>query len=440
MRHRFRRRSPSGTSRRVPRALRLLAVSVASALVLSGCSTANAAEDRIEIHMWNHAAGNPEELATITAVIDAFNASQDTYVVRQEAFPQLVYGDAITAAALTNDLPCIVDIDGPIVPNWAWAGLLRPLDLPEDLLGQLLPSAVGDYQGETYSVGYYDVALGIHARKSVLEQYGIRIPTLEQPWSGEEFDAALETLAASGDFRYPLDLGTGIADGEWWSYAYSPFLQSFGGDQIDRSTFRSAEGALNGPEAVAFGEWFQSLFDRGLVSREGNPARPEFLQGTVALSWQGSWEALNAYDEWGDDMLLLPPPDFGSGPVVGGASWQWGVSTSCEHPEGAFEYLEFSLQPEFIAQFSNALGVIPASEAATELSEEFGDDGLLRPTVDFARELAVVRPETPAYQVVSSVFEKTLKDIMHGADVQTALDRAVRDIDANIRSNDGYGF
>lgn len=390
--------------------------------------------------MWNHAAGNPEELATITAVIDAFNASQDTYVVRQEAFPQLVYGDAITAAALTNDLPCIVDIDGPIVPNWAWAGLLRPLDLPEDLLGQLLPSAVGDYQGETYSVGYYDVALGIHARKSVLEQYGIRIPTLEQPWSGEEFDAALETLAASGDFRYPLDLGTGIADGEWWSYAYSPFLQSFGGDQIDRSTFRSAEGALNGPEAVAFGEWFQSLFDRGLVSREGNPARPEFLQGTVALSWQGSWEALNAYDEWGDDMLLLPPPDFGSGPVVGGASWQWGVSTSCEHPEGAFEYLEFSLQPEFIAQFSNALGVIPASEAATELSEEFGDDGLLRPTVDFARELAVVRPETPAYQVVSSVFEKTLKDIMHGADVQTALDRAVRDIDANIRSNDGYGF
>lgn len=437
MRHRYRRGRSPGKTRS---ACAMLAASTASAIAISGCSSADAADDRTEILMWNHAAGNPEELATITEVIDAFNASQDKYVVRQESFPQLVYSDAITAAALTGDLPCIVDIDGPIVPNWAWAGLLQPLEIDPEALAQLLPSTVGEYQGEVYSVGYYDVALGIHARKSVLEQHGIRIPTIDEPWTGEEFDAALETLAASGEFRYPLDLGTGISDGEWWSYAYSPFLQSFGGDQVDRTTFRTAEGALNGPEAVAFGEWFQSLFTRGLASREGNPARPEFLQGTVALSWQGSWEALNAYEQWGDDMLLLPPPDFGNGPVIGGASWQWGVSTSCENPEGAFEYLEFSLKPEYIARFSEELGVIPATEAATELSSEFGTDGLLRPTVDFSREFAMVRPETPAYQVISSVFEKSLKDIMHGADVQAALDRAVRDIDANIRSNDSYGF
>ncbi|AEF40165.1 ABC transporter substrate-binding protein [Hoyosella subflava] len=437
MRQRYRRRH--STVRSGPRQAFTAALTT-SALLLAGCSSANIPDSRTEIVMWNHAAGNPEELATISEVIDAYNASQDQYFVRQEAFPQLVYGDAITAAALTGDLPCIVDIDGPIVPNWAWAELLRPLEISQETLDQMLPSTLGEYQDETYSVGYYDVALGIHARQSVLERYEIRIPSIEEPWSGEEFDAALETIAEGGEFRYPLDLGTGIADGEWWSYAYSPFLQSFGGDQIDRDTYLTAEGALNGPEAVAFGEWFQSLFARGLVSREGNPARPEFFDGSVALSWQGSWEALKAYEEWGDDMLQLPPPDFGAGPVIGGASWQWGVSTSCENPEGAFEYLEFTLQPQYLARFSEELGVIPATQAATELTPQFSEDGQLRPAVDLSREFAMVRPQTPAYQVISSVFEKTLKDIMHGADVEAVLNRAVRDIDTNIRSNDGYGF
>ena len=51
--------------------------------------------------------------------------------------------------------------------------------------------------------------------------------------------------------------------GEWYPYAFSPFLQSFGGDLIDRSTFQTAEGTLNGEAAVAWGEWWQKLFTEG---------------------------------------------------------------------------------------------------------------------------------------------------------------------------------
>ena len=56
------------------------------------------------------------------------------------------------------------------------------------------------------------------------------------------------------------------------------------------------------------------------------------------------------------------------------------------------------------------------------------------------QEYAVLRPETPAYAVISTTFETAAKDIMNGADVQETLDRAVAEIDANIASNDGYGF
>ena len=47
-----------------------------------------------------------------------------------------------------------------------------------------------------------------------------------------EFDAAVATLKAGG-YETPLDIGA-EDKGEWWSYAYSPILQSFGGDLINR--------------------------------------------------------------------------------------------------------------------------------------------------------------------------------------------------------------
>ena len=47
--------------------------------------------------------------------------------------------------------------------------------------------------------------------------------------------------------------------GEWYPYAFLPFLWSFGGDLVDRSTYQTAEGALNGDAAIEWGEWFQGL-------------------------------------------------------------------------------------------------------------------------------------------------------------------------------------
>jgi multiple sugar transport system substrate-binding protein len=310
--------------------------------------------------------------------------------------------------------------------------------LPEELTDQFLPSTVGEWEGEIYSIGYWDAALSMLTRRSVLEDNGIRIPTMERPWSLEEFDEALVTLKEAG-FEYAIDMG--VADtGEWWAYAYSPLLQSFGGDLIDRDTFLSADGALNGPEAVAFGEWFRSLFERGLASRTPTAGRQDFPLGNVALSWNGNWSAPAAFEAFGDDVLFLPPPDFGAGPKIGGASWQWGVSANCDAIEGARDYIEFSLGPEYIAEFSNLTGLIPATEEAAALTDNYAEGGPLAQMLDYSREYAVIRPPTPAYAVISSVFEKILQDIMNGADVQGSLDRAVDQIDFNIETNNGYGF
>lgn len=422
---------------------KILSVSAVGALALSACGQAGqggaTSEDgRTQLTMWTHSAGNPAELEVYEQIIADFNASQDEYEVVEESFPQGAYNDAIVAAAAADDLPCLLDMDGPIVPNWAWAGYIQPLGLPQEITDSLLPTAIGTYQDEIYSAGYWDAALAIFARGSVLEDNDIRIPTTDEPWTLDEFDAALATLKSAG-YDTPLDIGAEDA-GEWWPYAYSPMLQSAGGDLIDRDTMLTADGTLNGPEAARFFTWFQEAFEQGHASNSGTIGNEEFNADEVALSYTGVWNALDSLDAVGDDLLILPPPDLGTGPKIGGGSWQWGISSTCDSPEGARAYLEFSFQDEYVTAFSDKQIVIPATEGAVEASEHFGPDGDLRPFVELSQEFAVLRPQTPAYPVISSTFEKAGKDIMNGADVQSTLDGAVAEIDANIQSNDGYGF
>lgn len=346
------------------------------------------------------------------------------------------------AGALAGNLPDIIDMDGPVMPNWAWSGYLEPLDLPEGALDGFLPGAIGTWDGQVYSVGLWDAAVAMYARKSVLEENGIRIPTLDEPWTLAEFDAALETLQASGKFEYALDLGMAYAD-EWYPYAFSPFLQSFGGDIIDRKTYLTAEGALNGEEAIAFGEWWQSLFERGLApGTSQDPADREtgFLDGRYALQWNGNWAAVPALEAYGDNLLFLPAPDSGHGPKIGAASWQFGVSADSEHQAGANAFIQFALQPKYSAAFSEVLGLAPTTVEAAALTESYAPGGPLEVFYELSQAQALIRPPTPAYLSASLTFQKAIADIANGADVVTVLDAAVDEIDADIEANDGYGF
>lgn len=395
-----------------------------------------------ELSLWYHGAGNEVERTILMGIIEDFNASQSDYVVTLEEFPQASYNESIVAAALAGELPDIIDVDGPVMPGWAWAEYMQPLALSEGALDDFLPGAIGVWDGEVYSVGLWDAAVAMFARKSVLEANAIRIPTLEEPWSWEEFDAALVTLQGTGEFEYALDLGTAWT-GEWYPYAFSPLLQSACGDMIDRETYLSAEGVLNGEEAVAFGEWWQSLFDRELApgtSQDGADRDTGFIDGKYALSWNGNWAALPALEAYGEDMLFLPAPDFGCGSTIGAASWQFGVSADSANPEGANAFIEFAIQDEYLAEFSNGIGLIPATAAAAAMTENYAEGGPLAVFFELSSEQGFLRPPTPGYAVMALEFEKALADIANGADVQTALDAAVDAIDADIEANGGYGF
>jgi len=433
---------PTTQLRRVVAAAAVAGVTLGLGACSSGSNGSGATTENgvTTLTLWTHNGGNDVELDVNKKVVADFNASQDKYKIKVQSFPQASYNDAVTAAAAAKKLPCIMDIDGPNVPNWAWAGYLEPLDIPDSVFIDNLPSTLGTVDDTLYSFGHYDVAMNLTTRKSILEKYDIRIPTIDQPWTGEEFDAALAKIKAGGDYDYPLDLGT-AGSGEWLPYAYSPMLESFGGDLINRDSYETADGVLNGPDAIAWADWFQSTIDNGYAAKKsGADSTVDFVNGKTAIVWTGSWSADAVTDKYDDDALFLPPVDFGHGAKIGGASWQWGMSSDCAAKEGAQEYLEFSAQPKYYVEYSKALGLIPANTSVAAQLPNFAPDGKYRVFLDLAKAFATVRPVTPAYPFISTTFQKATQDIISGGDPKKILDKAASDIDSNIKSNGGYEF
>lgn len=406
---------------------------VAGATLLAWGSMAQAQET---LTMWYHGAGNDVELKLINELISDFNGSQADWKVELQSFPQAAYNDSVVAGALAGTLPDILDVDGPVMPNWAWAGYMQPLQIDESKIENFLPGTKGVWNGQLYSIGLWDAAVAMVTRQSYLDELGLRTPTLDQPWTAEEFQGALDAAKASGKFEYALDLGMAWT-GEWYPYAFSPFLQSFGGDIVDRTTYKTAEGVLNGEAGLAFGNWWQGLFTGGYAQavQDGADRDSGFASGKYAFSWNGNWAALGALAAF-DDVVFLPAPDFGNGSKIGAASWQFGVSASSKHPEGASAFIEFAVQDKYLAAFSNGIGLIPATPSAAAMVDNYKDGGPLNVFFGLSQQQALVRPVTPGYVVQAKVFEKALADIANGAE---ALDAAADEINADIEKNGGYG-
>lgn len=400
---------------------------------------ATTAQAQTELSMWYHGAGNEVEAKIVEQIIADFNASQTDWKVAMQSFPQAAYNDSVVAGALAGNLPDILDVDGPVMPNWAWSGYMQPLQIDETKIAEFLPGPKGYWDGKLYSIGLWDAAVALVTRQSYLDELGLRTPTIEEPWTGEEFMAALEAAKASGKFEYAFDPGMAWT-GEWYPYAFSPFLQSFGGDIVDRTTYKTAEGALNGEAAMAFGEWWQGLFKNGYAQAAQDPADRDsgFAAGKYAFSWNGNWAALGALSAF-SDTVFLPAPNFGNGSKIGAASWQFGVSASSKYPEGASAFIEFALQDKYLAAFSNGIGLIPPTKTAAAMTENYKDGGPMAVFYDLTKAQALVRPVTPGYVVQAKVFEKALADIANGADVAATLDAAVDEINADIEKNGGYG-
>lgn len=421
--------------------LRRKTFEISSVLLFAvACGTGAASGDGVvEVKAWFHS-GQEAERDTILAQVARFNAAQDSLRVDLTLIPEGSYNGQVQAAALAGELPDVLEFDGPFLFNYVWQGHLRPVDdlLPDLVLDDLLASilAQGTYRDRLYAVGTFDSGLGLFGRRSALEAVGARIPaTPAEAWSVGEVQELLQRLSERDADGAVLDLKLNYR-GEWFTYAFSPALQSAGGDLLDRGRL-VAGGTLDGQSSVRALATIQSWIEAGLVDPNVDDAA--FTGGRAALSWSGHWDYRRFRQALGDDLLVLPLPDFGGGSRSGQGSWVWGITEGSRHPEAAAAFLTFLLQPHEVLAMAAANAAVPGTTTAASRSTLYAEGGPLRLFYTQLTEgYTIPRPRTPAYPIVTSAFQEAFTAVRGGEPVQSALEEAAAVIDQDIRDNRGY--
>lgn len=415
------------------------------AVLLASVGAWALAQAPVEITVWWHT-GKPEELAVITAQVEEFNAAQSEIRVKLVVIPEAEYTAQVRAAGLAGKLPDLLDLDGPTMANFVWNGWLIPLDeyVSDELRADLLPSIIaqGTYppDGKLYAIGVFDSGLAIWGNREYLERAGIRIPTeVDDAWTLNEFEEALRKLAALPEVQWPLDLKLNYGVGEWFTYGFSPIIQAFGGDLIDRTTWK-AQGTLDGIASVLGMTLLQHWVKEGWVVPASAGDDAFYGKKTAALAWVGHWMYQLHSQGLGENLVLIPMPKLGAGcrAVTGMGSWAWGITSTSKHPEAAWKFLEYLLRPDQILRMTAANGAVPARKSAIAQSELYGPGGMLNVFAQQLMTIAVPRPVHPAYPTITSAFSEAVQNIMAGADVFEELHKAAVKIDRDIEENEGY--
>ncbi|WP_258177172.1 ABC transporter substrate-binding protein, partial [Streptomyces solincola] len=338
-----------------------LALVVPLALATACGSGADADASHGTVTVWAHQ-GQAGESAALRDAVTAFNASQQETRVELTLIPDADYTKAVTATDASR-LPDVLEFDGPTMASLVRGGKLAPVDgyvsagtLANATDATRTDGAIG---GRQYGLGMYDSGLGVYGSRKLLDAAGVTYPTgLSDAWTAAEFTDAVRKLAAKDSRGTSLDLqeNLGYAN-EWGTYGFAPVVWSAGGSLLDGGR---AQSALNTPAAASALRIFQSWKKYTDPNTDGNA----FTKGRAALSWAGHW-MYPAYSEaLGDDLVVLPLPDFGDGPKTGQGSWRWGISSRTGAGRAAGAFLDALLDDTNVTAMTLANSAPPATRSA----------------------------------------------------------------------------
>lgn len=389
--------------------------------------------------------GDPYEIAAIQGAAQRFEAANPGTTVELVNTPHDAYNEKFGAMASAQILPDVLELDAPFLANYVWSGYMQPIEglVDQALVEDMTPSNVaqGTYPPDKklYAIGLTDSTVALYGSRKQLEAAKIRIPTsVADAWTGQEFEAALKTLAASGA-KWPLDLFRGYGTKtEWLTYAYEPILNSAGCDLIDRTTWK-AEGTLDSQPCVDAATMIQNWFKAGWVVPQSAGTNQFYAEGRpAALAWGGHWVYAEAKAAMGDDLVAMPLPKFGEKGASPNGTWIYGISKTAADPALAGRFISFMLNDADYRKVYEEHTGFPGLKSFAAASPTYAPGGAMAAAFEQAGATAVPRPPHPAYPTITLAFQAAINNIADGADPKAELSAAAAKIDADIEDNDGY--
>ncbi len=415
------RRPGAGVSRR----WRYMAVgAVVAVLAAAGCSSSGSGGSSsggkttiTELDYFTTGGAN----AAVTWYNQQYEKAHPGVTVKREVVPFANLITKVLQEASAGDLPNIVMLDNPNVPQVAATGQLKPLNSePGFTTSGYVPGAISEctYQGKQYCFPIGTNTVGIFYNKAMLAAKHLSPPTT---WAELQSDA--KALTSGNTHGIAFDA---TAD-EQSTWQLEPFFWSQGGNLDSVSTPAFQKSLQLWVNMVKDGSASKSVLQWG----QDPDLTQQFLHKTAAIIEDGPWifPELNAAGwKYNEQYGIVPIPTESAGASVvtplGGETWNLGNSGSAQQQSDAWQWIEGTQTPATMTHFTSEMYYLPTKPSVIAQYLKGGPQYTV-----FAKETQTSRSRTQEYganypKVSQAIWTAIQSAITGTSSVNSALSQA----------------
>lgn len=404
----------------------LLTVSAAAACS-SGSSGSSAASGpaggggKVTITEFDYYTGPTGADAALNWYNAQFMKAHPNVTVKRTSVPYANLITKILQDATAGDMPNLMIIDNPNVPEVAATGQLVPLNgMPGFTTSGYTPGAIAEctYQGKQYCYPIGTNTVGLFYNKAMFAAAHLSPPAT---WAQLQADAKALTTPAHYGIAFDA---TGDEQSTW---QLEPFFWSNGGSLTNVDTPPFQQALQLWVNLVKDGSASKSVLNWG----QDPDLTQQFLHGKAAMIEDGPWifPELNAAGwKFNQQYGIVPIPVRVPGQKLitplGGETLDIGAGGSAAQQQAAWEWIQGMQQPSTMEYMASHMYYLPSKAAVIQQYLQSGPQYTV-----FAHETETARPRTIEYganypKVSEAIWTAIQSAITGTASVSSALQTA----------------
>lgn len=325
-------------------------------------------------------AWQPQAIEAVKQVVDEWNTANPAIQVEYQQVDWGSINDYLITSFETKDVPDIFHYESTQILNFGQRGYLTDLTplVSAGMKNDVVEGAwktVTDENGEVWGIPFLWESRIVLYNKDLFAAAGIEAPTIENPWTWDDFRAAAKklTIDANGDGE-PEQWGGALGLKSPANFVVNMSL-GFGGEYFYREDGKWVVRV--GEKEKNFLNLLMDMFytDKTLapegIGLSGPETFPGFFEGKYAmLPGMGVWARQQIVESGPDDFNWgVLPPLKAETQRQGSATQTLSIPAAAEHKEEAMQFIEFFLNSENMAALAQGDWLFPTRESSFERPE-----------------------------------------------------------------------
>jgi multiple sugar transport system substrate-binding protein len=384
--------------------------------------------------------GDPQEIASQTAIADAFHAANPNITVNVDVSDWDAYWDKLQTGIAGGAAPDVFAMDGPLFPDYQSRDVLLDLKPMIDRDGydltQLADQGVADFttaDGGQYGLPRDLNTIVLYYNKDMFDAAGIPYP--DETWDWAKLRDVAKQLTKDAD-------GNGTPE-QWGFYTETTDMENFwlsavwqnGGDVLapdGKSTVLNTDQAAGGIQFLQDLIWKDKVMPDPAITAETGDA---FEQGQAAMEANGSW-LIPTHSAAGLNFGVAPLPAGPAGRFTSVNPTGAVVYKGSKNPDAAWAFVKYLASPEAQEQLMQLKASLPVNKEvlAGPYAQSFDGAQVFADSLEYAK----LKPSFKGYDEFATTLQNELDTNVFNVPNKTAkeaLGDVVPKLDALLAGN-----